>query len=374
MYSTFTEKLLGIANMRILRTHPFIPPLPGGMENHVYKLTLAQRAAGHDVSLYFNQGKSEHLDDKKILTFLNLRKVRPVFLRNFLFYSVAIFRLLMIGRKYNVVHIHGDWSALLFGLFLKTACKADVLTGSIHDKIPSGRGWNKIHALILKRYDVIYTTGKDESKILSNLLDKTVFWQNSGIDDLFFVGSSNFEAARHIDVCSVSSFLPKKNHAFQLALAKKMPNIKFMLIGDGPLLKSMREICRAQRIENISFTGELPLEKVAFFLRQSKIFLSTSYAEGTPTALLEAMACGNLIITSASNDYSDFLNNGENGIIIEEFDLGTYESSVKTMLRQYNLKQSMVDKNRERSKQFSWPRVSEKITAWMEGSNRAKAM
>ena len=42
--------------MKILRLYTRLPPLPGGMENHIAQLTKEQIKLGHDVSIYFNQG------------------------------------------------------------------------------------------------------------------------------------------------------------------------------------------------------------------------------------------------------------------------------------------------------------------------------
>ena len=42
--------------MKILRLYTRLPPLLGGMENHIAQLTREQIKLGHEVRIYFNQG------------------------------------------------------------------------------------------------------------------------------------------------------------------------------------------------------------------------------------------------------------------------------------------------------------------------------
>ena len=66
---------------------------------------------------------------------------------------------------------------------------------------------------------------------------------------------------------------------------------KLVIVGDGPLASELRELARDLNISsNVDWCGYVsdpfPL------LRASKFFVLTSRFEGTPNALLEAMACG----------------------------------------------------------------------------------
>ena len=52
--------------MKILRLYTRLPPLPGGMENHIAQLTKEQISLGHEVSIYFNKGNKVTSSDVQV--------------------------------------------------------------------------------------------------------------------------------------------------------------------------------------------------------------------------------------------------------------------------------------------------------------------
>src|SRR3990170_3056728 len=72
---------------------------------------------------------------------------------------------------------------------------------------------------------------------------------------------------------------------------KRLPEWRLAIVGDGPLRSELEALSRNLQIEStVDWHGHvadpLPL------LRGAKFFVQTSLFEGTPNALLEAMACG----------------------------------------------------------------------------------
>gem|GEM_PF-5014034 len=74
---------------------------------------------------------------------------------------------------------------------------------------------------------------------------------------------------------------------------KKRPDVKFVLIGRGPLKKEITKIIQSQNFKkNIFLPGFISREKIPLILSKASIYIFPSYMEGMPYALLEAMACG----------------------------------------------------------------------------------
>ena len=61
-----------------------------------------------------------------------------------------------------------------------------------------------------------------------------------------------------------------------------------LIVGDGPLKKD----CQALALNScrVKFTGRV--DNVEKYLQASDIFISTSFTEGLPNSVIEAMACG----------------------------------------------------------------------------------
>ena len=86
--------------MKILRLYYRLPPLPGGMENHIAQLTKEQIKLGHDVSIYFNQGSCVTANDIQISK-IPLFKIKPLFIGHLIFIQaiLQVFLLLMMFKK-----------------------------------------------------------------------------------------------------------------------------------------------------------------------------------------------------------------------------------------------------------------------------------
>lgn len=348
-------------NERILRIYPFLPPLPGGMEKHVLRLTEEQRYLNCDVTVAFNQGQATSLSDIQILPWLNLRRIKPQALRDIIFYISLIANIAFNGRRYDIVHVHGDWSAFLFGQLIARISGSKKHVCSLHGIARRGV-WRVLYRIVLSGYTMVYSTGRQDAEYLDGLSKGTVRWQHSGIDSVFFNKDDICE--RHFDVISVGSFLPVKNFNLIVEIAQILPGVSFLLVGDGPQKSIIEARCRDRGISNITFLGHLSPSEVSKQMKQSRIFLLTSFSEGTPTVLLEAMASGLAVITSGSNDYEDLIKPGQNGYVIEGFQADFYAQKIDQLLNNSSMLTEISCRNREQATCFGWPEVAKRITDW----------
>jgi glycosyltransferase involved in cell wall biosynthesis len=94
----------------------------------------------------------------------------------------------------------------------------------------------------------------------------------------------------------VGSFRPPKNHAFLLQIAaevlKMRPDVRFLLVGDGPLRPKMEATARDLGIEkNVIFTG-IRADVPRLMLGAMDLFVFPSLWEGLGIVLVEAQAAG----------------------------------------------------------------------------------
>ncbi len=171
--------------MKILRIYIKLPPYYGGMENHISKLTKIQNESD-EVTLYFNGGNSISDRDYRILPKFKIVNVKPLFLSFFLFYFGVIWKLFFKKQKFDIVHLHGDWSSFVFASIIKSFCKAKVICFSMHGTIKTHRGWQKkILKYSIKSADIVFSTGFENHEWLKPFCKKAVF-QPSGVSDVFF--------------------------------------------------------------------------------------------------------------------------------------------------------------------------------------------
>lgn len=99
---------------------------------------------------------------------------------------------------------------------------------------------------------------------------------------------------------------------------KEIPDIKCMIIGDGPEKSKLEKLNSDLKMDNnVRFTGFLEdYDDVISYMKSSKVFVLPSTREGFGIVAMEANACGLPVVTvnHKRNAACDFINNG-NGFV-----------------------------------------------------------
>ena len=100
------------------------------------------------------------------------------------------------------------------------------------------------------------------------------------------------------------------------AILHQEQDIEFIVGGDGLLLNKLKKnFGRADY--PITFTGWLSRERTITQLNELKLLvLPTEHAEGLPTIVLEAMACGTPVLASPAGGIVDVIADGQTGFIL----------------------------------------------------------
>lgn len=86
--------------------------------------------------------------------------------------------------------------------------------------------------------------------------------------------------------------------AFAL-LRQRMPGLKLVYVGAGPLVRSLAEQAAATgAADDVRFPGRLLHEQIVQWFGAADVFCLPSHAEGVPNVVLEAMACGTPVVAS----------------------------------------------------------------------------
>lgn len=339
--------------------------MKGGMEKHIYFLTMKQNLT-HDVTVFFNKGEPISSLDKKILGRVNLYEIKPQFLGVFVFYFFIIIKLIISKKKFDIIHIHGDWSSLFFISILKRMTKSSKIIYTNHGSITNSFQHSKLLPLTLRNVDLILTTGHESAMRLRKLIDKEVYVQPSGINPVFFEPKKEKSKVSTFQVVTVANLLPVKNLSLVVKIAKYMPDLQFKIIGSGSEKANLLKIIKDFKLNNIKLCDSKTAEEIKEINEISDCFLLTSLAEGTPTSVLEAMACGLPIVSSNAGGLSNIIKNNVNGFIIDDYNYLNYVEAIYKIKNNKQLSELMRKNNREISEQFKWETVAENITLLTE--------
>jgi glycosyltransferase involved in cell wall biosynthesis len=134
-------------------------------------------------------------------------------------------------------------------------------------------------------------------------------------------------------------------------VAAALPDWRLALVGDGPLTGELKEQARKLGVaDSIDWVGHVsdPFP----FLRGAKFFVMTSRFEGTPNALLEAMACGlPAVVSDASPGPCELIGSGDGaaGVIVPVEDASATADAVICLARDETLRRRLGLAARERA-------------------------
>jgi len=102
------------------------------------------------------------------------------------------------------------------------------------------------------------------------------------------------------------------------------------------------------------------------YYQKSDVYLLTSFAEGTPTSALEAMACGLPIVSSNAGGVGSIVKENTNGFVIDDFDKNRYIQSIKLLNNDITLRKTIFANNILLAQNYRWDKVASNITQIME--------
>jgi glycosyltransferase involved in cell wall biosynthesis len=93
---------------------------------------------------------------------------------------------------------------------------------------------------------------------------------------------------------------------------------KLLIIGTGPLFKTIRDYVRAINLENrIEILGFIKDEELASYYNEMKLCVIPSYLEGIPSTIFEAMSCGTPVLATSVGAITDVITDGQTGFLID---------------------------------------------------------
>jgi len=99
------------------------------------------------------------------------------------------------------------------------------------------------------------------------------------------------------------------------ALRARLPDARFVLVGDGPLRGQVQAAVRAAGLDD-SFVLAGERGDVHELLGQADLFWLTSDWEGLPNAVIEALACGLPVVATDVGGTAELVREGQEGFLI----------------------------------------------------------
>ena len=205
----------------------------------------------------------------------------------------------------------------------------------------TGRIGFSVQNLALKLSENIISVSKFTKKRLERKTDKDIKLISNGIEDI------KIKRYKKIyDLVYTGRIIDFKNIDKILELSNINPQLKILIIGDGPELEKYKD---RYINKNITFTGFLKKDiEVYRYLSQSKIFIILSEREGFSISSIEAMNIGLPVICyrGENNAAKDLIENKRNGILAT-LDLEDINRSIIEIIDNYKFYSINAQKSSE---------------------------
>ena len=155
---------------------------------------------------------------------------------------------------------------------------------------------------------------------------------------------------------NVSRFRPEKGHHVFFDALKRIcphiPNLKVILVGDGPLMDHFKNLCSQHKIlrDATIFTGAISNVKDYISVMDIACF-TPNKNEGFSNAILEKMALGKPVIATDVGGNAEAVVHDETGLIVPPDAVDNLAQAILTLYRKHPLREAMGKKARVRVEQ-----------------------
>jgi len=147
--------------------------------------------------------------------------------------------------------------------------------------------------------------------------------------------------------------------------ATRLPELKFVLIGDRPATSNSVKIIECfSKLPNVTLTGPLIQEKAHEELAKCDALMFPSHSEGFPLAVAESMAIGLPVIASPVGAIPEMVDTPQGGYLIAPKDVDGYVKSIIALSTDPTLARELGSYNENKARDsYAYENV---ITRWRD--------
>lgn len=294
------------------------------------------------------------------------KKMR-ILLVPFLFISLY-FHLWKILPEYDIVHAHWLIPQGIVQSFFK---KPYIVTGHGGDVVSLNKGIiKKLKMKCLRKAGRVTVVSEYlkkrvqelvpeiEPEVISMGVDTRKFGRQYRVENYFGQGDKKV-------VLFVGRLAEKKGVAYLIEAMKQIDAL-LVIVGNGPLRKTLEEQAKQVGKDRIRFLGEKTHEELKKIYASADIFVAPSVTakdgdqEGLGLVLLEAMASGLPVVASKSGGITQIIKDGENGLLCEEKCVWQLAENICALLNDECLYKKIAENGNRTVKAYDYVQTTEK--------------
>lgn len=370
--------------MKILILNNEYPPVGGGgsiLTSYIAKNLVKD---GHDVTLitssYANLATNEKVDGYTVIRTKCLRgNPNSASYLELLSYNLSsLFMGIRVIRKSrpDIIQAHfavpAGGTAMVLSMLFGIPYAVYLGGSDAPDANPDRHG--KIYPLVIPIIKTILAHAKLVTVCSDLLIDKIhrhqptlkVYKIPNGVDIHDFVVPKSKPSLPPIKIVGVGRIIPRKGFQFLIeALSRLDDKIarKFYvtIIGSGDYREELKKMAINGKVDQyIEFIDAVPYKDLKRYYQRSHVFCLPSLAEGMPLAMLEAMACGNVLITTDVAGNQELVVKGKNGYLVQPGQSEGIQYALEDLVaHKYYVRKKGLESSRIAQK-YDWDEITKK--------------
>lgn len=305
----------------------------GGAERVISILSksLLEYVDNVEIILYYDKDICYEIDKRIVIKVIDKENIKS---KN-IFFKLLWFRKYIVKSNPDIV-ISFLAPFNIFSIISLLGTNIPVLVAERNDPrcVPMKKVMRLVRNLVYYFSDKIIVQTENNKKYFSKVLQKkcSVIYNPIFLDDE--VGMA-LTTKKQKKIVTVGRLVPQKNQKLLIKAFSKIheeyPEYKLVIYGEGSLREEFEKLIKELKLEK---SVELPGNKSDIWkcISDAEVFVLTSEFEGMPNALLEAMCLGLPCISTKVSGAIDLVNNGENGILINQNDINELTNMIKKVI------------------------------------------
>lgn len=374
--------------MRILQVSEYYYPDIGGLPEHMHHLSRALRERGHAVTLLTTRYPDlpETPFNPDGLEVIRLGRSCPPVVTNGSVSRAAVglrlgaeVRALLLGRRFDIVHVHGPLFPVLPLLCLRHAPPASRTVATLHTHLAAPSALMRLLRRPLQRYldaiDGLIAVSPSalrsieglglrlQAEIIPNGVDLTYWARERERRDgaLTILVQARLEPRAHLDV--VVSALAR------LRARPGAPRVRLLVVGEGPLRTALMQAVPAALREDVVFYGARIAGRDDL-ARKSDLYGFTAGIASHPMSLLEGMAAGLPVISHDIEGARELIRDGVEGLLVPPRSADAWAAAIARLASDPDLRRRMGRAARRRAEGFGWPAIAAQVEGCYERAIR----
>lgn len=146
-----------------------------------------------------------------------------------------------------------------------------------------------------------------------------------------------------------------------------LPPYKLLIVGDGPKLASLEALVEKSDIkDHVVFTGSLRHDIAMRYLNAADIFVLNTAYEGFSHLVLESLALGTAVVTTAVGGNIEILDHGKNGLLVPFNNVEMLKDSILSLANDDKKRQLIAQGGKRTAERYTADGMASKLVTLLK--------